>query len=456
MRTRSDLRPYQRRMCKLAYQNPYCGLLLKIGGGKTVITLTLAEYLLRQGEVRHVLVVGPLRVVNSVWQQEAEEWEHTAGLRFSRILGSAARRRAAADRNAQVYLVNVENFVWLMEHYSQVWKWDMVVCDEFSLFKNQSARRSKALRSLRKSKAVSRLIGLTGTPAANGLQDLWHQVWLLDRGQRLGRYKSTFTDRYFYLPPSAAHNPYAKPMLRPGAQKEIHDKVRDICFSLSPEEYPQMPPITYTDVIVDLPPAAMQHYRQIENQFFTELASGETIDVATAAVQSNKLLQCSNGAFYTGDGEQWEEVHKAKLEAVQDLIEEAAGDPVLIAYVYDSDKDRLLKALPQAKTLDKSNATIEAWNRGDIPVLLAHPASAGHGLNLQFGGSTLIWFGLTWSLELYDQMIGRLYRPGQSKPVYVHRIMARGTIDFEVSERLAGKITIQEALMTALKRSREA
>ena len=230
VRTRSDLRPYQRRMCKLAYQNPHCGLLLKIGGGKTVITLTLAEYLLRQGDVRRVLVVGPLRVVNSVWQQEAEGWEHTAGLTFSLILGSAARRRAAADRNAQVYLVNVENFVWLMEHYSQVWKWDMVVCDEFSLFKNQSAMRSRALRSLRKSKALKRLIGLTGTPAANGLHDFWHQVWLLDRGQRLGRYKSTFMDRYFYLPPSARHNQYAKPMLRPGAQKEI---LRELLSSVS-------------------------------------------------------------------------------------------------------------------------------------------------------------------------------------------------------------------------------
>lgn len=453
--TRADLRPYQRRMCKLAYEHPFCGLLLKVGGGKTIVSLTLAEYLLRQGEVKRVLVVGPLRVVNSVWQQEAEQWEHTRWLKFSRILGSAQQRQDAMMREAHIYLINVDNFAWLTSQCGGAWKWDMIICDEFSLFKNQSALRSKALRALRKAKVLKRLIGLTGTPASNGMADFWHQVWLLDLGQRLGRYKSTFMDRYFYLPPSQQRNLYAKPVLRPNAQDEIHDKVSDICYSLAPNEYPQLPAISYHDVKVDLPDSAMRYYRDIEKQFFATLDSGETIDVATAAVQSNKLLQCANGAFYVNGGSKWEAVHRAKLDAVKDIVEEAAGDPVLIAYVYNSDRDRLLAELPGAKTLDKSAATIDAWNRGEIPVLVAHPASAGHGINLQFGGSTLVWFGLTWSLELYEQMIGRLYRPGQSKPVFVHRIMANGTIDFEVKERLTGKMSVQEALMAALHRSKQ-
>lgn len=446
-------------MCKLAHDNLHSALLLKVGGGKTIIALTLAEYLLRTKQINKVLIVGPLRVVKSVWRQEAAQWQHTAGLKFSEILGTAQQRHAGACADAQVYLVNIDNFAWLTQHYGSEWKWDMIVADEFSLFKNQSAQRSKALRALRKSStgALKRLIGMTGTPAANGMQDFWHQVWLLDKGKRLGRYKSTFMDQYFYVPPSQAFNTYAKPVLRAGAQKEIHDKVKDICYSLDPAEYPQLPPISYVDVMVDLPHAALQHYRDIEKQFFTCLDTGETIDVATAAVQSNKLLQCSNGAFYTGINGDWSEVHRAKLDAVKDIVEEAAGDPVLIAYTYNSDKERMMRELKPygAKVLDKHTATIDAWNRGEIPVLIAHPASAGHGLNLQAGGSTLVWFGLTWSLELYEQMIGRLYRPGQSKPVYVHRIMANDTIDLEVLDRLANKTSIQDALMAALKRSKQ-
>ena len=418
-------------------------LFLDCGLGKTVITLTaIWELMLDYFEVRKVLVIAPLRVARDTWPAELHKWEHLKGIEMSAVLGSERERVTALNRRADVYVINRENVEWLAGYGK--WDFDMVVIDELSSFKSHKTKRFKALKKVRP--MVKRIVGLTGTPAPNGLIDLWAEIGLLDMGQRLGRFIGGYRERFF-VPDKRSREMVFSYKLRDGAEEAIYGLISDICISMKAADYLEMPECIYNRVEVVMNEKERKLYQQLERDMLISFEDGD-IDAVNAAGLSNKLMQMANGAVYD-ENKAVKHIHDRKLEALEDLVEAANGKAVLIAYWYKHDLERIKKYVG-AVELDTAE-DMRKWNAGEIPVAVIHPASAGHGLNLQAGGSTLIWFGLTWSLELYPQMNARLWRQGQKETVVIHHLMAKGTLDERVMEALEKKDCGQSALVDAVK-----
>ena len=415
---------------------------------KTVITLTtVARWMYDRFEINKVLVVAPLRVAEDTWTKESAKWDHLQGLRVVRVLGTEAQRIRALQTDADIYCINRENIPWLVKYYGARWPFDGVVLDELSSFKNSSSKRFKTMRKVRP--LIKRIVGLTGTPSPNGLIDLWAQIYLLDQGERLGRTLTEYRNRYFNPGRRNGYVVYDW-VPKPGAEDEIYNKISDICVSMKACDYLKLP--ERVDVVrpVKLAGDARAAYAEMEKEAVLELAPGAVVDAGTAAVVSNKLLQIANGAVYDEDSKV-HPIHHSKLDAMEDVIEAINGRPVLVFYSFQHDLERIMRRFPQAIKLE-GPAEIDAWNRGEIPILLAHPAGAGHGLNLQTGGNHIVWFGLTWSLELYQQANARIYRQGvKGERVTITHLVAEGTIDEDVMKALAGKATKQDALLEAVR-----
>lgn len=418
-------------------------LFLDCGLGKTVITLTaIWELLLDYFEIQKVIILAPLRVSRDTWKGELEKWDHLLGIEMSLVLGSEKERKAALNRRANVFVINRENVEWLVENYR--WDFDMVVIDELSSFKSHKAKRFKALKKVRP--MVKRIVGLTGTPAPNGLIDLWAEIGILDMGQRLGRFVGGYRERFF-IPDKRSREMVFSYKPREGAEEMIYCLISDICISMKAVDYLDMPECIYNQVEVAMSEKERKLYGQLEKDMLLPFADGD-IDAVNAAALSGKLLQMANGAVYDENGNV-KHIHDRKLEALDDLVEAANGKPVLIAYWYKHDLDRIKKRVG-AVELDTAE-DMQSWNAREIPVAVIHPASAGHGLNLQAGGSTLIWFGLTWSLELYQQTNARLWRQGQKETVVIHHLVTKDTLDEKVMLALEKKDCGQSALVEAVK-----
>lgn len=434
---------YQKYAQDFIINNSACALLLDMGLGKTVITLTSLWILLFDYfEISKVLVIAPLRVAQDTWSKECEKWDHLKGLKISKVLGSEKERRMALFDKADIYIINRENVEWLCNNYD--FDFDMIVIDELSSFKSSSSKRFKALRKIRP--RVKRIVGLTGTPAPNTLMDLWSQINLIDMGQRLGRFISNYRNDYFIPDKRNAQVIFSyKP--REGAEEEIYKRISDICVSMKACDYLDMPERIDNIVHVKMSEDEKKLYKKLEKDMLLPLADGE-IDAVNAAALSNKLLQMANGAVYD-ELKETKIIHDRKLEALEDLIEAANGKSVLIFYAYKHDKERIVKKFKVTEI--STSKEISKWNERKIQIAIAHPASTGHGLNLQAGGSTIIWFGLTWSLELYQQANARLWRQGQKDTVIIHHIVSKGTIDEEVMSALQRKQCGQENLINAVK-----
>ncbi|GFO88902.1 DEAD/DEAH box helicase [Butyricicoccus faecihominis] len=398
-------------------------------------------------EVNKVLVVAPLRVAEDTWTKESAKWDHLRGLRVVRVLGSQAQRIRALETDADIYCINRENIPWLVKYYGTEWPFDGVVLDELSSFKSPSSKRFKAMRKVRP--LIKHIVGLTGTPSPNGLIDLWAQIYLLDQGKRLGRTLTEYRNRYFN---PGRRNGYVVYDWVPkdGAEDEIYRRISDICISMKACDYLKLPERVDVVRTVKLDDEAQTAYTEMEKEAVLELGPNEIVDAGTAAVVSGKLLQIANGAVYDENGKT-HIIHESKLDTLEDVIEAVNGRPVLVFYAYQHDLERIMQRFPQARKLEGS-AEIDAWNRGEIPILLAHPAGAGHGLNLQAGGNHIVWFGLTWSLELYQQANARIYRQGvKGERVTITHLVTEGTIDEDVMRVLDGKATRQDALLEAVK-----
>ena len=429
-------------------EKPSSGLFLDLGMGKTVCTLTAVEELLYDYfDVSKVLVIAPLRVAEDTWSSEVEKWEHLKNIKISKVLGKEEARITALKEKADIYVINRENVEWLVEYLGKGWFFDMLVIDELSSFKSPKSNRFKALKKVRP--FIKKIVGLTGTPAPNGLLDLWSQVYLLDGGERLGKTLTGYRDRYFQ-PDKRNQTVIFSWKTVDGAEDKIYEKLKDICISMKASDYLELPERINNSIMVQLPKTAAEKYKKLEKELLLTLEEADVV-ANTAAVLTNKLLQMANGAVYDENGEV-KEIHDAKLKALDDVIEAANGRPVLVFYSYKHDLDRLSKHLKNKDLRVLNNSKdIEAWNKGKVPIMLVHPASAGHGLNLQFGGNIIVWFGLTWSLELYQQANARLYRQGQQQSVVVNHIIAKGTIDEDVMRALENKEVGQEALLQAVK-----
>jgi SNF2 family DNA or RNA helicase len=439
--------PHQQAGIRWIIDHPAAGLFWGMGSGKTVTTLTALDNILHDElEDGPVLVIAPKRVAENTWSKETAKWEHLSHLRISVVIGTAKERQDALDRPADLYVINRENVGWLVEHLGGRWPFPIVVIDELSSFKNQQAKRWKALRRVRG--RIKRIIGLTGTPRPNGLEDLWPEIYLLDGGARLGRTISAFRALYLIPERTNGHVVYS---YRPkeGAEAEIYDKISDICMSIRKEDVLSLPGQIYEDVEISAPPSILKQYKQFERDKVLEcLDSDGEIVAGSAAALTNKLLQFANGAIYDLDGAV-HKIHDLKLDALEELLEAAGGDSVLVLYNYQHDKDRIMERI-DCRLLDTPD-DMDAWNRGEIPVALAHPASIGHGLNLQDGGHIIVWFGLTWSLELYQQANERLNRPGQKHICRVYHLILKGTHDQRVLEALQRKDKGQAAAIEALR-----
>lgn len=434
---------YQKYAAEFVVKNPVSALFLDCGLGKTVITLSaLWELLLDHFEVSRVLVIAPLRVARDTWTGECCKWDHLEGIMISRVLGNETERRLALQKKANVYVINRENVEWLVEQYR--WDFDMVVIDELSSFKSHRAKRFKALRKVRPK--VDRIIGLTGTPAPNGLLDLWAEIGILDMGQRLGRFIGAYRERFF-LPEKRSREMVYSYKPKDGAGETIYQLISDIAISMKAADYLEMPDCIYNRIAVMLDDKENELYRKLEADLLLPFEDGD-VDAGNAAGLSNKLLQMANGAVYD-ENHVVRHIHDRKLDALEDLVEAANGKPVLVAYWYKHDKERIQQRF-QAVELDTAES-FQDWNCGEIPLALIHPASAGHGLNLQAGGSTLVWFGLTWSLELYQQTNARLWRQGQQEVVVIHHLIAENTLDEKVMKALELKDCGQSALTDAVR-----
>jgi SNF2 family DNA or RNA helicase len=425
-------------------------LFLDMGLGKTVVTLTAAnELLYNRFEVSRVLIIAPKKVAEATWSEEAAKWEHLKHLRFSLILGTEQKRIRAIYAPADVYVINRENVVWLVDYLRNGWCFDMVVIDESSSFKNHRAKRFKSLTWILPH--VSRLIELTGTPAPNSLSDLWAQLYLLDKGQRLGRSMTAFRDRYFHANTHNGH--FTTYEAAEGSAEEIQQAIGDICISMKSEDYLQLPELVYDLVPVQLDQKAKKAYDEMEREMLLQIDE-EVIDAGSAAALSSKLLQLCNGAVYTGDADKWVHLHDCKLEAFMELIERLNGQPALVFYNFKHDRERLMQVLTKAKKtvrILQKPEDADTWNRRELDVLLAHPASCAYGLNLQQGGNHVIWFGLNWSLELFLQANKRLHRQGQTSTVFVHELAVQDSRDTDVIAALQDKDATQDALIESLK-----
>lgn len=447
-------RPYQSMITSHILDLPRSGIWAGMGMGKTTGTLNALDAL-TMVEDDPILVVAPLRVARSTWPDEAQKWDHLKGLCIMPIVGSVPERQAALRIPAQVYTINYENLPWLVAHHRDKWPYRTVVLDEATKVKGfrtrQGGMRARALGTVAHTK-IKRLVQLTGTPAPNGLKDLWGQIWFLDAGQRLGKSYTAFSQRWF----RPDYSGFGIIPL-PHAQAEIQDKLRDLCLTVDAKDWFDLKAPIVNNIYVDMPVAARKLYRDMEKAMFMQLDEHE-VEAFGAAAKTIKCLQIANGAAYVGDSnDQWKELHDAKLQALESIVEEAAGAPVLVAYHFKSDLARLLKAFPQGRALDADPGTIKAWNAGRIPVLFAHPASAGHGLNLQDGGNILVYFAHWWNAEERDQILERIgptrqMQAGHDRPVFVHNIIARDTVDELVMEKLETKREVQAVLLDAMKR----
>ena len=435
---------YQQFATDFILNQSICCLMLDMGLGKTVITLTaLWQLALDSFDVSRVLVIAPKRVAEDTWPKELAKWEHLTGLTSSLVLGSAAERKAALQRKAFLYIINRENVAWLVKnHY---WDFDMVVIDELSSFKSNKAERFKAMKKVRP--MVTRIVGLTGTPAPNTLLDLWPQMYLMDMGQRLGRFIGGFRDRFF-LPDKRNREIIYSYKPREGAEDAIYALISDICISMKAADYLDMPERIDNRIEVSMSPKERKLYDDFQKDMVLSIGD-EELDATNAAALSNKLLQMANGAVY-GEDKKVIPIHDRKLDALEDLVEGANGKPLLVAYWYKHDLQRIKARFKNARCIDTAK-DIDDWNAGKIPLALIHPASAGHGLNLQDGGCTIVWFGLTWSLELYQQLNARLWRQGQKHTVVIHHIVTKGTHDEDVMRALENKDTRQSALIEAVR-----
>jgi len=435
---------YQKVAIDFALQNQSSGLFLDMGLGKTVITLTVIEELKNNYlEELKVLVIAPKRVAEDTWTTEYEKWDHLKNLKVVKVIGNSKQRKAALEKEADIYIITRDNIAWLVDFLGKDWDFNTVIIDELSSFKNHQSKRFKALRKVRP--FINRIIGLTGTPAPNGYEDLWSQIYLLDRGERLGKTISEYRRKYFNTLYRHGYNEYE---LKEGAKEQIDGILKDLCISMKAKDYLKLKEPLYINRIAKLDEKEYKLYKDMERDAVLELED-ENITALSAAAVSNKLLQLANGAIYTNEKEIIH-IHDKKLEVLEELIEEAKGEPVLVFYNFKHDKERILERFKDTRVLD-TDQDIKDWNNKKIKVLLAHPASAGHGLNLQEGGSIIIWFGLTWSLELYQQANARLNRQGQKETVRIYHIIAEKTIDERVLEVLKGKNTRQEELLRKLK-----
>lgn len=439
--------PHQAAGINWIIEHQAAALFWGMGTGKTVTTLTAVDRLLHDYlEDGPVLVIAPKRVAENTWSKEVGKWEHLQHLRVSRVMGTEKQRLAALAAPADIYVINRENVVWLVETLQSRWPFRIVVIDELSSFKSAQAKRWKALRRVRG--RIDRIIGLTGTPRPNGLEDLWPETYLLDQGARLGRTLGAFRARFLVPEKMNGHIVYSyRP--REGAEGEVYSRLADMCMSIKKEDVLSLPGQIYEDIELEAPAALLKKYKQFERDSILECLDEEGQIVAgTAAALTNKLLQFANGAIYDMDG-QVHHLHDIKLDALEELIEAAGGEPVLVLYAYQHDADRIRERI-KCRALDKPE-DIDAWNRGEIPVALAHPASIGHGLNLQDGGHILIWFGLNWSLELYQQANERLNRPGQKNVCRAYHLVLKGTHDARVLKSLKNKDIGQAAAIEALR-----
>ena len=432
--------------------HPYAAVILDMGMGKTATTLSaVKELMFDRFEVTKVLVIAPLRVANTVWSDEIEQWAELRHLRYSKIVGTPKQRKVALQKDADIYIVNRENLPWLVEQCSPYFKWDMVVIDELSSFKSWQSKRFKAFMAMRP--YMKRIVGLTGTPSSNGLMDLFAEFKVIDGGERLGRFIGEFRSRYFEEGRRNGNIVYEYiPM--DYAECQIQDKISDITISMKALDYLDMPELISTKKLVRMTEKEKEKYSQFKKEYVLSELDGLEVTAANAASLTNKLVQLSNGAVYSDD-HTVVALHEQKLDALEDILESANGEPVLVAYWFKHDLARIIGRLEKLKVKSrvlKTEEDIREWNKGNVPVGILHPASAGHGLNLQKGGHHLVWFGLTWSLELYQQTNARLWRQGQeAETVVIQHIVTEGTIDEEILKALENKDAQQQRLIAAVK-----
>lgn len=451
---RSNLHKYQKVCVEHIISHPFCGVFLDMGLGKTISTLTAIEELKYDYcEVNTVLVIAPKRVAETVWEEEAKKWDHTRHLTFSKIIGTEKQRLAALKRKADVYIISRDNIAWLCSLYAAKLPYDMLVIDELSSFKAHQTQRFKSLRLARP--WFKRVVGLTGTPAPNGLINLWSQMYLIDRGERLEKTITAYRSRYFRPGASNGYVVYSYNLLS-DSERLIQERIKDICISMRAEDYLEMPERIDNFVRVTMPDKLMDAYKKFEQENVITLANEieegmTTVNAVNAAALSNKLLQFANGAIYD-ENKNVVPIHDLKLEALKEIIEAADGKPVLVAWTYQFDRDRIKNYFRSMAPRElKTAEDINDWNAGKVQLMLAHPASAGHGINLQAGGNIIVWYGLTWSLELYQQFNARLYRQGQKQRTIIHHIVNSGTHDEDVVKALKSKDKTQNNLMNSIK-----
>ncbi len=445
-------RPYQTIASQFIIEQQRCNLWLPMGMGKTASVLAALDMLWLAGSTLHpALIIAPKRVAQTTWPDEVRKWDDFHNMKVSPILGTPKERATALRRKADIYTINYENLPWLVEQTGKDWPFKFVVADESTRLKSFRLRggsvRARALAKV--AKLTGRWVNLTGTPAPNGLKDLWGQNWFVDSGHRLGKSYTAYINRWF------DENPYTYTVTpKLAADEEILERLADVTISLRVEDWLELPELVHAQVPVELPPAARKHYAAMERELFIELDKGG-IEAANAGVRSSKCLQIASGAVYDED-KHWHDLHSAKVEALRDVVAEAAGAPVLVSYWFKFDREKILKAFPSARVLE-TEQDIRDWNAGKIPVMLAHPASAGHGLNLQDGGNILVYYSQTWDLELRQQILERIgptrqKQAGHDRPVFVYDLVALNTLDEEARDRVSGKMTVQEALMAARRR----
>lgn len=455
---------YQSLIIEHIHEYERCAVWASMGAGKSAATLFALDGLYEFGiETRPTLVIAPLRVAQSTWPDEAVKWSNLRNIEISPIVGSASQRIVAMNKDVSIFTTNYENLPWLIDWYKHnpaPWPFGTIVADESTKLRGyrtrQGTKRAAALAEVAHKK-VRRFIELTGTPAPNGLADIWPQLWYVDGGERLGRSFSAYQKRWFQSLPTGGGFMKIVPLAH--AQEEIQSLIRDVCITIRGEDYFDITKPVVRDVIVNLPAPAMVQYKKMEREMFATI-NEHPIEAFNAGARTQKCLQMASGAVYTDDQSNWTESHDVKLQALDEIVEEAAGMPVLVAYNFKSDLARLQKAFPKAKVLDKNPNVIKDWNAGKIPMLLAHPASAGHGLNLQDGGNILVYFGLNWNMEEHDQILERIgpmrqKQAGHKRAVFVYRIIAKDTIDEDVLERLTSKRDVQDILLDAMKRKRK-
>lgn len=466
-RKKFEPRAYTNLAIDFLSDTPRCMLLARMGMGKTVMCATLLDILYNvDGQTEPTLIIAPKRVAQSTWPDEIAKWDHLRGLEIAAAIGTPEERAAALRRDVPLHTINYDNLPWLMDHLKGRWPYRRVIPDESTRLKSfrvkQGSVQAGALRAIAHTK-VREWWNLTGTPSPNGLKDLWGQMWFVDQGARLGYSYDAFQLRYFAfkrIGDALSHRVEIKPIIMPFAQEQIQDLLRDVCLTLDPKDWFDLQEPIVTKIEVELPPKARSHYDDMEKEMFTRL-EGFDIEALGQAGKTMKCLQCANGAMYIDKAAiEWKGVHDAKLEALESIVEEAAGAPVLVAYHFKSDLARLQRAFPNGRRLDDDPATVRAWNAGQIPILFLHPASAGHGLNLQDGGNILVFFGHWWDLEKHDQVIERIgpmrqYQAGSDRAVFIYYIVARDTVDEVVIDRHVSKRGVQEAFLAYMNRRKK-